>query len=583
MKMRFCTYCGSMLDENTGVCPKCFGGIDAPKQEGQAADLTAVPKVDLGDSPFASAPSSIPTLTLDPFGNSAVSGEGSGIQLNFGDTSPREETPTPQLVMSGAPGGSETGSGITLSLEPNISLREPEATDTVKTEAAASNITAPEPTASTEAETSNVTETKTIPEAETTAEPPLGVPETGPLEFSEKKTTKFEEMVAKIQADQERIKQEHYAQTQQQSLQQQYRMAQQAHQPQAVPQQSLQEQYAQAQQAHQPQAVPQQSLQEQYAQAQQAHQPQAVPQQSLQEQYAQARQQGVMPMQAPQNSYSDPAPTPMAAPSYGQPRPNMPGAQYAQPQAAQYTQAQTAQNAQYGQQAPMYGQQMPGQQGGSYGQPYGQPQNAQYGQQGAPYGQPQNAQYSQQGTMYGQPYNPAQNGAYSTSSMPAYGMQGDMAAAPETAREYMQRPASYANPAYVDQEVTYNTQYGQPVDPRFSQTVNMNMQYNPAQAPVLYQQQNLAYQQPGVPIASIENKNRVTAAILAIFLGNFGAHKFYLNHQSAIWYVLISVLSCGVAAPVVWIISLIEGIGYLGMSDEEFKQKLYEEFLKTQQ
>ena len=71
MKMRYCTYCGGLLDENTGVCPKCFGGIDAPKQEEQTAELSSIPKVDLGDGPFASAPSmAIPTLTLDPFGTS---------------------------------------------------------------------------------------------------------------------------------------------------------------------------------------------------------------------------------------------------------------------------------------------------------------------------------------------------------------------------------------------------------------------------------------------------------------------------------------------------------------------------------
>ena len=146
------------------------------------------------------------------------------------------------------------------------------------------------------------------------------------------------------------------------------------------------------------------------------------------------------------------------------------------------------------------------------------------------------------------------------------------AASVEAMQAYMQSPktANYANPAYVDQEVTYETTYGQPVDPRFSQTVNMNRQYQQAQVPMVYQQQ-------GAPIQSIEEKSRVTAAILAILLGHLGVHKFYLNHPSAIAYLLVSICTCGAGALVVWVISLIEGIGYLGMTDEEFKQKLYYE------
>ena len=130
MKMKYCSYCGSLLDETTGVCPKCYGGMDAPKQEEQVSELTSVPKVDLGDSPFATAPSTvIPTLTLDPFGNSAAQGSGPQVQLEFGNASETTQASAsgPQLVMpeTQTPSPVQTGSGITLELKPGVSV-EPE-------------------------------------------------------------------------------------------------------------------------------------------------------------------------------------------------------------------------------------------------------------------------------------------------------------------------------------------------------------------------------------------------------------------------------------------------------------------------
>ena len=538
MKMKYCSYCGSRLDETTGVCPKCYGGMDAPKQEEQMSELTSVPKVDLGDSPFASAPSTvIPTLTLDPFGNSAAQGSGSQVQLEFGSASEPAQVNAsgPQLVMPEVqtPSPVQTGSGITLELKPGVSVEPekptPEATALEKVSAPMQPETSAQPESSTMDQTDVFTQT--------------------PPAYSPKAQTKFEEMVAKIQAEQERMKQEQPIEPQQGSQQ-------------AFPTSGVAQEVQQAQQAQQPT-----TLRAQYLQA---------------KQQPQQQQPGVpQPMQAPQSSMKEAVPQPMQAPSYGQARPQQAGqyvqpqaTQYTQPQATQYTQAQTAQNAQYGQQAPVYGQQ------------YGQPQGGQYGQQapvyGQQYGQPQGGQYGQQNPAYGQQYGQPQAGQYTQQSAP-YGMAAGAASA-EAVNAYMksQKPANYANPAYVDQEVTYDTQYAQPVDPRFSQTVNMNMQYNQGQVPVLYQQQNMAYT-PGAPIASIESKSRTTAAVLAILLGHLGIHKFYLNSPTAIWYLLITLLSCGLGGVVMWIISLVEGIGYLGMTDEEFKQKLYEEFYKNNQ
>lgn len=68
-------------------------------------------------------------------------------------------------------------------------------------------------------------------------------------------------------------------------------------------------------------------------------------------------------------------------------------------------------------------------------------------------------------------------------------------------------------------------------------------------------------------------KDKIAAGLLAIFLGTFGIHKFYLGYtKSAVIMLLVSLLTLGFAAPVIAIIGLIEGILYLTKSDEEFNQ-----------
>lgn len=63
-------------------------------------------------------------------------------------------------------------------------------------------------------------------------------------------------------------------------------------------------------------------------------------------------------------------------------------------------------------------------------------------------------------------------------------------------------------------------------------------------------------------------KNRVTAGILAILLGDFGIHKFYLGK---IGQGILYLIFCWTGIPA--IIGLVEGILYLLMKDEEFAQK----------
>lgn len=58
---------------------------------------------------------------------------------------------------------------------------------------------------------------------------------------------------------------------------------------------------------------------------------------------------------------------------------------------------------------------------------------------------------------------------------------------------------------------------------------------------------------------------KVCAGLLAIFVGNFGIHKFYLGK---FWQGLLYVLFCWTLIP--GIVGFVEGIYYLLMSDDKF-------------
>ena len=69
-------------------------------------------------------------------------------------------------------------------------------------------------------------------------------------------------------------------------------------------------------------------------------------------------------------------------------------------------------------------------------------------------------------------------------------------------------------------------------------------------------------------MASEEAKQKkLVAGILAILLGGFGIHKFYLGYITAGVVQLILSFLCGIGG----IIGLIEGIIYLTKSDDEFE------------
>ena len=70
-------------------------------------------------------------------------------------------------------------------------------------------------------------------------------------------------------------------------------------------------------------------------------------------------------------------------------------------------------------------------------------------------------------------------------------------------------------------------------------------------------------------------KSKMVAGLLAIFLGALGVHKFYLGYtKEAVITLVVSLLTFGVGATIFEIIGIIEGIIYLTKSEEDF-QSIY--------
>lgn len=80
----------------------------------------------------------------------------------------------------------------------------------------------------------------------------------------------------------------------------------------------------------------------------------------------------------------------------------------------------------------------------------------------------------------------------------------------------------------------------------------------------------MAYPPVQDPYAPLSTKSKTTAGILAILLGDFGVHKFYLGQ---IGMGILYLLFCWTGVP--GIIGIIEGIIYLTQSDAEFAAKYH--------
>lgn len=97
-----------------------------------------------------------------------------------------------------------------------------------------------------------------------------------------------------------------------------------------------------------------------------------------------------------------------------------------------------------------------------------------------------------------------------------------------------------------------------------------------------YQQCQQPYAQPcaqpyAPPSQPVVAKDHVAAGLLAIFLGFFGVHKFYLGYNTAGFIMLAvtivgGILTLTLASWVVWLIAVIEGVVYLTKSQSDFER-----------
>ena len=76
---------------------------------------------------------------------------------------------------------------------------------------------------------------------------------------------------------------------------------------------------------------------------------------------------------------------------------------------------------------------------------------------------------------------------------------------------------------------------------------------------------------------ALRSKDHVSAGLLAIFLGVFGVHKFYLGCNSAGFIMLAvsiigGIFTFGLAAAVIEVIAIIEGLIYLTTSQTAFER-----------
>ena len=63
------------------------------------------------------------------------------------------------------------------------------------------------------------------------------------------------------------------------------------------------------------------------------------------------------------------------------------------------------------------------------------------------------------------------------------------------------------------------------------------------------------------PVPAGQQKSRLAAGLLGIFLGSLGIHNFYLGKTKlGLIQILLSVCTCGIASPAVGIWGLVEGI-----------------------
>lgn len=95
-----------------------------------------------------------------------------------------------------------------------------------------------------------------------------------------------------------------------------------------------------------------------------------------------------------------------------------------------------------------------------------------------------------------------------------------------------------------------NPQMGQPMQQPMQQPVQPNPQMG---QPMPMGQQPM----PGSVPPGVEQKSKIVAGLLGIFLGGWGIHNFYLGNTSrAVIQIIVTLVTCGAGA--IW--GLVEGI-----------------------
>ena len=109
---------------------------------------------------------------------------------------------------------------------------------------------------------------------------------------------------------------------------------------------------------------------------------------------------------------------------------------------------------------------------------------------------------------------------------------------------------------------------------------NCGADFNTQQQQQGYQQQQYGYQQPPQQPSNDlftpgpSGKSRGVAGLLAILVGTLGIHYFYLGKTTmGIVFLLISLLSCGILATVIAVVSIIQGIIMLTIAQAEFERR----------
>ena len=210
-------------------------------------------------------------------------------------------------------------------------------------------------------------------------------------------------------------------------------------------------------------------------------------------------------------------------------------------------------------------------------------------------------------TFQAQPYSQAQSQVPYTQTQ-TY----PLSHAPSPSHTQVPAPAqvlTHASYAQSQQQLPYPQQQAQPQlpSPQQQPQPQTTMQYgqpNPQQAQQQtqqqapytqpYPQQQASYTQVQVftnsqPSSGTPTKSKVAAGLLAIFLGIFGVHKFYLGQTNAgasillfnfilllmgifLWWTIIVPIILPLVYLVEGFVFIVEGIIYLVKSDEEFQR-----------